>query len=130
MKKATEGHYILNVECQGEEVIIEAPKLVLAGGRFLPHFLLNDGGVTQSEFQRLEYGVRVEGDSKLDMFNPTNLTDPKYILVTENGVEYRTFCWCRDGEVVRSDWFGIQTYSGRADIAPTGRSNFGFTLVF
>jgi hypothetical protein len=46
----------------------------------------------------------------------------------DNGAEWRTFCSCRDGEVVGIPYDGFSAYSGRADCLPTGRSNVGLNL--
>src|SRR5437764_10029484 len=41
---------------------------------------------------------------------------------------WRTFCCCRDGEVVRTEVRGVVSVSGRADGPTTGKSNVGFNL--
>jgi uncharacterized FAD-dependent dehydrogenase len=80
-------------------------------------------------FRRIEIGVRVEDHSSSAFFGQLRGVDPKYRLVG-NGVEWRTFCCCRDGEVVLAADAppGIALVSGRADGPPTGRSNIGFNL--
>lgn len=106
---------------RGETRSVLAKKVVWAGGRFMPLFLQCD-----KVFRRYEFGFRVEGPSEV-IQKRAALVDPKYIF-KEEGKEYRTFCWCEGGEVVQTDFNGIQTYSGRADCEPTGRSNFGFNI--
>ena len=34
----------------------------------------------------------------------------------------------KDGEYIQSDFFGYKSYSGRADIPPSGITNFGLTV--
>ncbi len=100
---------------------IATEKLVLAGGRFMPLFLNGP-----SQFRRQEFGFRVEGPADL-IQKETDLTDPKYIF-QQGDVEYRTFCWCERGETTKTQFNGIETYSGRADGPATDRSNFGFNI--
>lgn len=101
---------------------ILANKIIFAGGRFQPQFI-----ECPKRFRRYEFGFRVEGPS--DQFPKKNAVDPKYILeYQDKGVECRTFCWCENGEVTQTQFKTIQTYSGRADCMPTGRSNFGLNF--
>ena len=46
----------------------------------------------------------------------------------ESDCEIRTVCTCRDGEVVLGEAHGLSAWSGRADGAPTGRSNVGLVV--
>lgn len=103
------------------ESTIYAQKIVFAGGRFMPLFLN-----CFKTFRRYEFGFRVEGPCDA-IQKDVNLVDPKYIFTTQ-GVEYRTFCWCVNGEVVKTCFKDIETFSGRADCTPSGKSNFGFNI--
>jgi hypothetical protein len=47
-----------------------------------------------------------------------------------NSEEWRTFCTCRNGEVVETRWDELRTFSGRADGARTEVSNIGLNLRF
>lgn len=77
-------------------------------------------------FRRYEFGFRIVGPAQ-KIIKEIACLDPKYVF-KQPGVEYRTFCWCERGEVVQTKFQGIQSYSGRADCAPTGISNFGFNI--
>ncbi len=100
---------------------IQTKKLVFAGGRFMPLFLN-----CAKKFQRYEFGFRIVWPHFL-IQKEALLKDPKYIF-EKDGVEYRTFCWCEKGEVVKTRFKGIESFSGRADCEPTGISNFGLNI--
>lgn len=107
---------------------ISAKSVVYALGRFGPLTLPLS---VPSRFYRVEIGVRIEDDSSSAFFDETDLMDPKYRFVKSsrnNPREWRTFCACRNGEVILGNTLGLQTYSGRADGPPTGKSNIGFNL--
>lgn len=103
--------------------LIHYEKLVLAGGRFIsidPVF-----NWIPKVFRRFEYGVRLEAPSHSVLFSKMYGIDPKYL---NNG--FRTFCCCREGEVVLvSDIsYAKPAYSGRADGPRTNFSNIGFNV--
>jgi len=118
-----EGGYLIKLRdiSSGEFYFLQTKKLIFAGGRFMPLFLN-----CSKQFRRYELGFRVIGPVSL-VQKEVNLIDPKYIFEKE-GIEYRTFCWCENGEVVKTSFNGIESFSGRADCEPTGMSNFGFNL--
>jgi hypothetical protein len=77
-------------------------------------------------FRRVEFGVRLETRADHALFAGLPGVDGK-LRWREPGqdLEFRTFCTCRDGEVVLGRAGGLQAYSGRADGPKTGRSNVG-----
>jgi uncharacterized FAD-dependent dehydrogenase len=95
---------------------IWANNVVFAGGRFGP--LTLERGF-KSVFKRFEYGVRIEVPSSNVLFNGEveDFIDPKFIYVDEEtGVEYRTFCVCRNGSVIDTAFQNIWTCSGSSEI--------------
>lgn len=126
--KRNGGRYI--VKCEGKvEKEYDVEKIVFGCGRFGP---LQIGGIIEDipmVFKRVELGVRVEGRSDDELYNKSEMIDPKFIR-EDSEAQYRTFCWCRDGEVKMTNFDGIKTYSGRSDISSTGKSNFGFNVRF
>jgi hypothetical protein len=78
-------------------------------------------------FRRLEYGLRIQSTPEKSVFTETTIKDPKYKISTTD-VEYRTFCTCRRGEVIKTDFNGMITYSGRSDCTETNLSNLGFNV--
>lgn len=83
---------------------------------------LGDAGV----FRRLEVGVRVEQRAEAFFLKAVPGLDPKLIAHGRSGVEWRTFCCCRDGEVLGVNSDGIRAVAGRSDAESTGRSNVAF----
>lgn len=112
-------------------------QVVFAGGRYGPLEFGYD-----KVFRRFEFGVRIQTPSSNSVLQYSEQLDPKFRYIIpepvtgERGVECRTFCWCRSGEVVQTvhpssfgSGEGLKTFSGRADCAETGFSNFGFNVI-
>jgi uncharacterized FAD-dependent dehydrogenase len=106
--------------------IICCKNIVLAGGRFNIFNSLWDIKFSMI-FRRLEYGIRIQSTPEKTVFTETTIKDPKYKLSAADA-EYRTFCICRRGEVIKTDFNGMITYSGRSDCAETNLSNLGFNV--
>ncbi|MCG5214633.1 hypothetical protein [Streptosporangium sp. KLBMP 9127] len=104
---------------------LAARRLLLAGGRFGP---LGPLGLSwERSFRRLEVGFRIEQPAGRAFFRDMKQLDPKLrFREGDGGVEWRTFCACRDGETALTETQGLWTVSGRSDCPPTGRSNVGF----
>lgn len=110
---------------------IQTKKIIIAGGRLhsIDHFK-----ILPYVFKRIEYGVRIVADPNNSYFVKNKLLDPKYKLSKNNGtIEYRTFCCCRKGETICTEYPTktkglIRSYSGRSDCDPTNESNTGFNV--
>jgi uncharacterized protein len=139
---------VLTNECKE----IECKNIVISAGRMWSMFHQND----TDKFMRFEYGIRIQDTPKAKLFESTvdnlwstagnlwstagnlwstDLKDPKYIYdmskqsdVKYRSTEYRTFCCCRRGEIVKTDCNGIRTCSGRSDCEPTEQNNIGFNV--
>lgn len=109
---------------------IHARRLLVATGRFGP---LGEGLANLTDhynFRRLEVGFRVEQSSDRAFFKNMKQLDPKYrFRESDDSVEWRTFCACRQGETVLTETNGLWTVSGRSDCEPTQRSNSGFNTL-
>lgn len=112
----------------GHHEVIHTRDVIVATGRWSPlptRPWLERVGVTYA-FGRVEFGVRLEARADNPLFARLPGVDGKLVFVDPDaGVELRTFCTCRDGEVVLGRADGLVAYSGRADVAPTGRSSVG-----
>lgn len=112
---------------------VHARHLIGAGGRFFPmHF---PDSPLPRRFARLELGVRLEGPADhpflVDLKQAGGSIDPKWILRSPDGAhEWRTFCFCQQGEVVATRSGDMSSVSGRSDCPPTGRSSVGFHVRF
>ncbi|GME39598.1 FAD/NAD(P)-binding domain-containing protein [Neofusicoccum parvum] len=111
---------------------LTAKRLVLASGRFGPLERCLRGLTAHYAFRRLEVGFRIQQRSDRAFFRDMRQLDPKLrIREPGGGVEWRTFCVCRQGETCLTQTGGLWTVSGRSDCPPTGWSNSGFnTRVF
>lgn len=108
---------------------ISARALIFATGRLGPLFLETILSPADLVFRRLEVGVRIEQPARDFFLRENSALDPKLIIApARRELQYRTFCCCRDGEVVAVRIDDLVSVSGRADIAPSGRSNVGFNV--
>jgi uncharacterized FAD-dependent dehydrogenase len=131
-KKRNSDVYYL-IKCRdniGNITKVRAKRIILGGGRFMPLFISKLNFIPMI-FKRIEVGIRLQGPSDNKLFNPCSNLDPKFIKYDPSKkIEYRTFCWCRGGEVVQTYFKGIRTWSGRADCSIKSLSNFGFNIRF
>jgi hypothetical protein len=114
------------VQPAAQKRVLAANSLLLASGRFGP-LLIHQNSWLPKAFRRLEIGIRLEQPTSSFFLVDHPQVDPKYIFSDDTEpVEYRTFCCCRDGEIVALEHDGICAISGRADVVASGRSNVGF----
>ncbi|MDU0294859.1 MULTISPECIES: hypothetical protein [Saccharothrix] len=107
--------------------VLTTRRLLLATGRLGP---LQAGDWIDRRhltFRRIEVGVRIEEPSESFFLSAHPQVDPKYIW-RDGPVEWRTFCCCRDGEIIGTSTNGVTSASGRSDGPGTGRSNVGFNV--
>lgn len=125
--RSVEGFLISTADGNVEHVT----QIVVATGRLWELFLSEHGMPTM--FRRHEYGLRIQQRSDEFIFaNPAPL-DPKWILrVGSDGAahEFRTFCCCREGEIISEPTPFGELCSGRADGPKTGKSNVGFLVRY
>nr|XP_036575229.1 uncharacterized protein CTRU02_14765 [Colletotrichum truncatum]KAF6781773.1 hypothetical protein CTRU02_14765 [Colletotrichum truncatum] len=112
----------------GQITGLTANRLLVATGRFGPLQVSLRDMTAHHQFRRLEVGFRIQQRSERAFFRSMPQHDPKLrVRETDGGVEWRTFCVCRQGETCLTETNGLWTVSGRSDCpAPTGRSNSGF----
>lgn len=125
------GGIVLSLDVAGRSESIRAEHLVIAGGRWAPRLARRWLGALGVElaFLRAELGVRIELPADAALFATLPGVDGKLRFVDRDAqLELRTFCTCRQGEVVLGEQGGIRAWSGRADGPPTGRSNVGLMV--
>lgn len=134
LRRAPDGSLALDIaHADGQRSTHTTQALIYAGGRLGPLLAPLD---VPTRFRRIEAGVRIEGPSDHPLFDQLvrlgRSIDPKWIAHsdTQPGVSWRTFCCCRDGEVVAARLGRAQALSGRADGPRSGRSNIGFNARF
>lgn len=104
-------------------------QIILACGKFGNSiFKKIDFMKTNSSFNKIEMGIRVESTS--DAFIPyKSLTmDYKKIGKIENNVEFRTFCCCKDGVVLKSEFDNYVSFNGARSQFKTHKSNIGILI--
>lgn len=105
-------------------------EIVLATGRF-------GGGILAAQVecdlpladQRYEVGIRIEHRNEVGFLPRIKNNDVK-LISHHDGVEVRTFCTCRHGEVWHIPYDGVSALSGRSDGPHTDYSNFGLLPRF
>lgn len=131
--KKVDNKYVVKIKnCLTNEYNnIKCNNIVISAGRMWP--LFHQEGT--NKFMRFEYGIRIQDKPEAKIFESTDLKDPKYIYdkskhsdTKYQNTEYRTFCCCRRGEIVKTNCGGILTCSGRSDCEPTEHSNIGFNV--
>lgn len=123
------GLFIISIQDQRSSEISELTSraLIISSGRF--GSLGPVSGFYPTVFRRLEVGVRIQQPAQDAFFSTLPGLDPKLRLLGASGSpEWRTFCACRDGEIVKTLSSGYWSLSGRADGPRTGKSNIGFNV--
>lgn len=130
IREAEEG-FLLHVETRNGFQAMYSNAVIFAGGRFGPLELCRMMPDAPMLFRRFEIGVRLEQPAGDFVFRSHPSLDVKHIKQAEEAdEEWRTFCTCRNGEVVETRWDELRTFSGRADGANTEVSNMGINLRF
>jgi uncharacterized protein len=105
--------------------------IILATGRFGTLQLI-DGGISQPiKFTpvRYEFGIRLEWNATIELPQDGIQTDIKRLWHL-NGLNYRTFCTCRDGEIWALPYNPLTAISGRADRRKSMFTNFAFLVRY
>jgi uncharacterized FAD-dependent dehydrogenase len=123
-----DGYIVIKGE--GDRIIANARRVVLALGRFGSLMLQRSLTSEDLVFRRVELGVRIEQPADTFFLSGDRCLDPKVLGNKTVGHGWRTFCCCRDGLVVFSSSVGLSSVSGRADCPPSGRSNVGLLIRY
>ncbi len=105
-----------------------AREILIASGRFGNQLLKQiEPGTEGAWIKKYELGIRVETPEKYFKPGKENLPDYK-IIEQGNGIEFRTFCSCKNGTVVRTEFDQYVSFNGAQTQFPTKRSNIGLLL--
>jgi hypothetical protein len=123
-----DGGYVLETDTRGS---VEASAIVLTTGRFGPLGLAAAANGARFPLTPLRYelGIRIESPRTQGFAGELSIPDVKRIWNVD-GIEVRTFCTCRRGEIWGLPAAGLFPLSGRADGRPTEFSNFGLLARF
>ncbi len=126
-----EGYQVVVLDEHDQEQRISTKSLIYSGGRFGPKNLSSIYPALRHDFLRYEIGIRLECKStEFDLYDDDQV-DSKYISNIpgfNDGVEIRTFCCCRNGEVFKTLTEGISSFNGRSDVNGSEKSNIGLNL--
>lgn len=132
MWDAGSGHFRIIVQNLYNMASAEfvAPAIICAIGRLGPLWWRRIFCEGPWSFRRIELGVRIEHPLGFGPLASCADLDVKLVYPLSSNAESRTFCSCRNGEVVGIDYGEIAAYSGRGDGPPTGRANLGINIRF
>lgn len=101
-------------------------QIIFASGKYGFSKIKIDNSFVQKN--RLEMGIRFE--CPMSSFKPSkfNDVDYKYIESLDNGDEVRTFCCCKDGVVLKSEFNGYISYNSSNVQGKTNRSSIGVII--
>ena len=119
-----------------QEEVYRSQKIIIATGRTGPLFLSKFNIETKPI--RYEFGIRIETNLDHKIFlhpeneNYNQLKDVKLIQDEEDGIQIRTFCTCRGGEIANIKFDDFSAISGRSEpnAKDTGFANFGLLMKF
>lgn len=104
--------------------------IIFAGGRFGSLVLKKIMPYLPFRFLRYEIGLRLEQLTENWVFNQYVQPDIKVIEPGPRQTEWRTFCTCRSGKVLKTRWHYLDTYSGTCDNGESFYSNIALLLRF
>jgi len=104
-------------------------KIIISNGKFGNKLLKGIDFIKQGKFiNKIEMGIRVESKSSAFIPYLSTVMDYKLIERIENGVEFRTFCCCRDGVVIKSEFDNYVSFNGTRTELITDTSNIGLLI--
>lgn len=101
-------------------------QIIFASGKYGYTKIKIDNSLAKKN--RLEMGIRFECPTS--SFKPSgfNSTDYKYIGHLDNGDEIRTFCCCKNGIVLKSEFDGYISFNSSSVQGKTNRSSIGVII--
>jgi len=128
----TNNGYEIRGRYQDNKKLIETySAVVLATGRFGGQSIIENilSGPFELFEHRYEIGIRIESKASNSFFKRSFVEDPK-LLWNVNDISFRTFCTCRNGEVLNIPFYNFSALSGRRDTKITKYSNFSILAQF
>jgi uncharacterized protein len=106
---------------------LSVKSVIFAGGRFGPIQFRSIFSDVRMVYRKLEVGLRLQQASPDFFLKDDFRLDPKVIIIpSDPRYTWRTFCCCRNGELMVTYCRGITSLSGRSDCSSCGQSNIGF----
>lgn len=125
--------YTLMVEDPNSAAIttkIFARNIIFCGGKFGSLNLSNYLRGSILKFKKFEFGIRIETEPENFDFNDIKQIDLKLLMQDDQneGIEFRTFCFCRNGYIVHGKFEEINSFNGVSNKPPFSKTNFGINL--
>lgn len=121
----------LNLESPNKEIkSFSARTILISSGKHAFRFLesRSNGIRWNREFVKYEFGIRLDmPSSKFDYYQDEQ-KDIKLVKSLGDDTEVRTFCCCRDGEVIESSVDDLCGLNGESSPSKTGKTNIGIHL--
>ena len=110
-------------------IILKSKNIIFCGGKFgsikMP-LLIREELV----FKKFEFGIRIETEPDFFDYKEIPQIDLKLILPDRenDGIEFRTFCFCRNGYIVHGKFEDMDSYNGVSSKNDFTKTNFGLNL--
>jgi len=120
---------VVNSDCENIKKI-KTRSIIFCGGKFgslYLHSFLDEGNLA---FKKFEFGMRIETDHENFDFKELKQIDLKLLIKDEEnkGIEFRTFCFCRNGYIIHGKYDDIDTFNGVSNKIEHSKTNFGINL--
>ena len=128
--KTSFGYTVKTVNnADGAVVEFHARKILFSSGKFsslsIDKIFPFDGKI----FKKIEFGIRIETEPRTFDYKDLQQTDLKLIMpISSHGMEFRTFCFCRNGYIVHGEFENLSSFNGVSNVANCSLTNFGLNL--
>ncbi|OJW83942.1 MAG: hypothetical protein BGO69_09430 [Bacteroidetes bacterium 46-16] len=124
---------IYHVSIKNNEGVLQNIKcrnIIYAGGKFGSLALSKLIGESNLTFKKFEVGIRIETNHEDFDFKDLKQTDLKLLIRDDKreGIEFRTFCFCRNGYIVHGEFEKISSFNGVSNKSKYSKTNFGINL--
>jgi uncharacterized FAD-dependent dehydrogenase len=123
--------YHVHIKDQGgKPSVLKCRNIVYSGGKFGSLNLSSTIGQQNLTFKKFEVGVRIETNHENFDFKTLDQTDLKLLFKQQDDpdIEFRTFCFCRNGYIVHGKFDEIDSFNGVSNKSAHSKTNFGINL--
>ncbi len=117
-------------DTDNKSIVRKCRNVIYSGGKFGSLSLSTLIGESNLIFKKFEVGIRIETDHKDFDFKEINQTDLKLLIKDniESDIEFRTFCFCRNGYIVHGKFEEMDSFNGVSNKPEYDKTNFGINL--
>lgn len=125
IEKINPNEYFIHLS-NGKTLITK--NIIYAGGKFGSYFINKSLTEPQKCFKKFEVGIRLEFENSFFDYQEINQKDFKLIIPIDDELEVRTFCFCKNGQIVDSKNNSISSFNGVSNITSSSKTNFGLNF--